>query len=421
MNRPLNQISDWNDLIGSLWQKGLSVAIGVFNIDGSLLTANPAMCYYLAADPIDLKPTNQLINPSFASLCLQSERELVFEGLMTIGNYLDVSYVLQSKVFRRGDSLLVYAELDAPALIAENTKMSQLNQEVNNLQRTLIKEKKLLQDTLQELKETQQMLIHSEKMNAMGKLVAGVAHELNNPISFVYSNLFTLEGYISEVFDAYTDLEAHILERSNEELKEVVSTMRKQKELDYLMEDIKDMTKESKIGMERVKSIVEDLRTFSRLDESEHKTVNLLENVRSTLTILRPALNKEGIDFMYSIPDIEVECYPGQLNQAIMNVLINAVQAVGSKGTIRLEVEDLGTSVRFDVKDDGCGIPEEYIDRVFDPFFTTKPVGSGTGLGLSITYKIVHDLHHGNIEIHSAPGNGCHVVFTIPKNATYES
>lgn len=413
--------SDWNDLIGSLWQNGLSVAIGVFDADGCLLAANPALCFYLDADPNDLKPRNQFINPTLEHLLSKPDQTLVFEGLLTLGNYTDISYVLKASVFRRADSILVYAEPDAPALFAQNNQMSLLNQEVNNLQRRLIKEKKLLQDTLQELKETQQMLIHSEKMNAMGKLVAGVAHELNNPISFVYSNLFSLEGYMSDVFDAYASLEANIQVSPYADLKEAASNLRKDKELDYLMEDITDMTKESKIGIERIKTIVEDLRRFSRLDEAEVKQINLLENIRSTLTILRPELNSKNIDFTYSVPDLELECYPGQLNQALMNVLINAIQAVGEKGTISLLVDDLGNTVRFEIQDNGCGIPEEHLDRVFEPFFTTKPVGTGTGLGLSTTYKIVHDLHRGNIDIHSTPGKGCTVVFTIPKNVSYES
>lgn len=407
--------SDWNDLICPLAQQGMSVAMGLFSLDGRLLSANGALCYYLDANPEELKPKNHFINPEFSAFNQEHHGELVFEGLMTLGNYLDVSYVLQAHVFRRGETILLYAELDAPSLIEDNNKMSQLNQEVNNLQRILIKEKKKLQDTLLDLKETQQMLIHSEKMNAMGKLVAGVAHELNNPISFVYSNLFTLESDIAAVFDAYSEIEKRIEESNHLSLIEAVATIRKKNDLDFVREDITDMTKESKIGIERVKTIVEDLRKFSRLDESEIKEVNLLENIRSTLTILRPELTKAEINFTLTVPDIQVECYPGQLNQAILNVLINAIQAVETGGSISLTVQEEDDSIHLAVKDNGCGIPEAHKERIFEPFFTTKPVGSGTGLGLSITYTIIHDLHHGSIEVLSEPGQGCTVVLSIPK------
>ncbi len=408
-------LPNWNDLIGELWLKGRSVAIGLFDTEGKLLSANPALCYYLNAEPKDLLPKNSFVNPEFSTFLQKSNSDLVFEGMITLGNRQDISYVLQAKVFRRGDNILLFAEVDAPSLFEENTKMSQLNQLVNNLQRQLIKEKKTLQDTLQELKETQQMLIHSEKMNAMGKLVAGVAHELNNPISFVYSNLFSLEKDIADVFDAFSEIEKLIIDSDHEPLNEAVASIRVKNNLDFLREDITDMTKESKIGIERVKTIVEDLRTFSRLDEAEIKQVSLLETIRSTLTIVRPELTKKEIQFFQSVPDMELECYPGQLNQAILNVLINAIQAVDTGGNIWLTVIEKETQIELSIKDDGCGIPSEIKDRIFDPFFTTKPIGSGTGLGLSITYKIIHDLHHGSIVVVSEPGNGSTFVLILPK------
>lgn len=430
---------DWNNQIATLWQQGLSVAIGTFDTEGNLLMANPALCYYLDTTPETLQPKNRFINPLFSTLVeteisdgTGTETEsrtginagtgsrsegLIFEGLLTLGNYTDVSYVLHAHVFRRDSTILVYAELDAPSLIEENNKMSHLNQEVNNLQRTLIKEKKKLQETLRELRETQQQLIHSEKMNALGKLVAGVAHELNNPISFVYSNLYTMETDIAQVFASMDEIEAMVASTSGGQsaLVEGIASLRKKKDLDFLREDLTDMAKESKIGIERIKTIVEDLRKFSRLDEAELKRVNLLDTIKSTLTILRPELSKGEIHFELSVPDIEVDCYPGQLNQAIMNVLINAIQAVEKGGNISLTVHELDEQIQLIIKDNGAGIPPDIKDRVFEPFFTTKPVGSGTGLGLSITYKIIHDLHKGSIDIHSEPGHGCTVVLSIPK------
>ena len=257
-----------------------------------------------------------------------------------------------------------------------------------------------MQATLAELKETQQLLIHSEKMNAMGKLVAGVAHELNNPIAFVYSNLFSLEKYVAEVFDAIRQIEKQVEQTGNQELLETIAQLREKNELNYLEEDISEMTKESKVGIERVKTIVEDLRRFSRLDESDIKQVDLIENIRSTISIVRAEISNKKIDFKFeSAGHLLVDCYPGQLNQAILNVLTNAIDAVQPGGRISLIVTDESDRINIEVTDDGHGIPEEIKNRIFEPFFTTKPIGSGTGLGLSITYKIIHDLHKGRIEI----------------------
>lgn len=411
-----NLIHDWGDLICELSHQASSVAIGIFNTNGQLLDANQAMRYFWDVEIDGLKPKNQFVNPEFSTFMNKGSDKMVFEGLMTIGNFNDISYVLNAKVFRRNDLILVYAEADVPLLFDENNKMSALNQEVNNLQRQLIKEKKNLQATLAELKETQQMLIHSEKMNAMGKLVAGVAHELNNPIAFVYSNLFSLEKYIDQVFQSYVEVEELISKEASLELNHSIAEIREKNDMNYLSEDIVDLVKESKVGIERVKTIVEDLRRFSRLDESEIKQIDLIENIKSTVSIIRSELSRKNINFTLKSPDLlEVECYPGQLNQAILNVLINAVYAVEIDGIITLTVTGQGENICIVIEDNGCGIPEEIADRIFDPFFTTKPVGSGTGLGLSITYKIIHDLHRGLIEVESEMDKKTIITLSIPK------
>ena len=411
-----NVISGWFDLISGLLLEGQSAAVGIFNYDGQLLDANSAMCYFLGTSLKELSPKNVIVNPNFSTFVSKNQAEIVFEGLITIGNLGDISYVLNSKVFKRDDYIMIFAEVDVPLMFDENKKMSILNQEVNNLQRQLIKEKKNLQNTLVELKNTQQMLIHSEKMNAMGKLVAGVAHELNNPISFVYSNISSLEKYIAEVFESYSEVEELVRKEANHELVESVIEIRAKNDLNFLQEDIADMAKESKVGIERVKTIVEDLRRFSRLDESEIKQVDLIENIRSTVSIARSEITRKNLDFQLIGPDkIMAECYPGQLNQAVLNVLINAIDAVEIGGHVTLAFIEENKTIKISVKDDGLGIPKEIIDRIFDPFFTTKPVGSGTGLGLSITYKIIHDLHKGTIQVESEPGQGAKIDLIIPK------
>ncbi|MFA9390385.1 MAG: sensor histidine kinase [Prolixibacteraceae bacterium] len=410
-----SHISDWLELISHLSLNGQSVALGLFNLQGQLIEANESMCFFMDTTIVELHPKNSFVNPTFSTIVETVNSGTAYEGFMTIGNYGFTSYTLLGKAYLKGNYILVFVEADVPDLFEENKKMSSLNQEVNNLQRQLIKEKRNLQLTLSELKETQQMLIHSEKMNAMGKLVAGVAHELNNPISFVYSNLFSLEKYIKEVYDSYTQVEALIAKNGNETLTAEVAQIRKKNEIDFLMEDIADMAKESKIGTERVKTIVEDLRRFSRLDESDVKQIDLMENIKSTISITKAEINKKNINFELSGPEtLIVDCFPGQLNQAILNVLINAIQAVSEEGQVSLTVRKENENIIILAKDDGSGIPEAIKQRIFEPFFTTKPVGSGTGLGLSLAYKIICDLHKGSIQVESAINRGTTFTITIP-------
>lgn len=410
------RISNWENTISGFVHKSVSIAIGVFTVDGELLDANEIMCVFLKTDVENLKPLHFFVNPTFSQLKNGKHSGTIFEGLLTIGNFADQSFVLQSKIFRKEDKLLVIAEVDVKQLFDENSKMSDLNQEVNNLQRQLIKEKKKLQNTLDELKETQQLLVHSEKMNAMGQLVAGVAHEINNPISFINSNIYSLENYTNDLIESYKKIENIAVQNSSSEIVELIQNIREENDFEFLSDDIKDILKESKIGIDRVKKIVEDLRKFSRLDESDIKHIDLIENINSTIAIVRSEMVKKEVNFEFISTDkLELDCYPGQLNQAILNVFMNAIQAVDIGGNIVLLVSEKEKSVTLQITDDGCGISPEIIEKIFDPFFTTKPVGTGTGLGLSITYKIINDLQKGNIEVKSELGKGTEIFIEIPK------
>jgi len=227
--------------------------------------------------------------------------------------------------------------------------------------------------------------------------------------------MFTLEKNMSDIFNLFNQVEMLISQNADETVKKKVSEILENNELLFLKDDVNDIVKESRIGIERIKTIVEDLRKFSRLDESEVKIVNILDNLKSTFTFLRSEISNKNIHFSYEIPDINIECYPGQLNQAIINILINAIQSVEVGGNISIKVKEENDFIVFFIQDDGIGIPNEIKDRIFEPFFTTKPVGSGTGLGLSITYKIIHDLHHGSIDVQSELGKGTLFTLTIPK------
>ncbi len=407
----------WDDLIVEISKNADSIAYGIFNSSGKLIQANKAMCHFLGTNKEELIPKNSIVNPDFNKLhSFESNSELIFNGLLTIGNFKDINYVFNSRIFKRNNSFLIFAEPDIIHLFEENGKMSRLNQEVNNLQRQIIKEKRTLQQTLDKLKETQQMLIHSEKMNALGQMIAGIAHEINNPIAFVANNLHELEKYASDFIGAYQELELEIGKNESDELKSFARNVRQKNDIDYLTDDINDIIHESKSGVERVKKIVEDLRKFSRLDESEIKRIDLVENVLSTITIVKAELAKKNIQFNFEAPDaLFIDCFPGQLNQAILNILINAIQAVKNDGKISLIIQEADKNVFIIVKDNGIGIDEENLKKIFDPFFTTKPVGTGTGLGLSVTYKIINDLHKGKIKVESTINKGTFFKFIIPK------
>lgn len=272
-----------------------------------------------------------------------------------------------------------------------------------------------LERALTELRETQVLLVHSEKMNALGQMVAGVAHEINNPISFVNSNLHSFKQSVGELSGAYDALEGLILQAGSAAEQDAARHIRQQAELDFLLSDVDDLLTASFEGLGRVRKIVEALRTFSRLDEADLKIANLGENLRSTLLMARGELQGK-VEVQLDVDDLpDIKCYPAELNQVFLNIIINAAQAVQGKGLLAITGRDLGDSLELRFADSGVGIAPDVIDKIFNPFFTTKPVGAGTGLGLSIAHKIITDRHHGSIRVESTPGAGTTFIITLPK------
>ena len=272
-----------------------------------------------------------------------------------------------------------------------------------------------LETTLIELRETQMMLIHSEKMNALGQMVAGVAHEINNPIAFVASNLHSLGRSLDDIHGAYDQLETLAKEHSPDTTLDDITQIREESDLDDTFTDIADLVSASLQGIGRVKKIVTELRTFSRLDEAELKAANLSECIQSTLTIAETQL-KNRIEVLLEIDHLpNIVCYPAELNQVFLNLILNAAQAIDGPGQIHIRGYDAPEELILEFTDTGSGIPPEVMDKIFNPFFTTKPVGEGTGLGLSIAYKIIVDRHQGAIDVRSTPGAGSTFTIHLPK------
>jgi hemerythrin-like metal-binding protein len=309
------------------------------------------------------------------------------------------------------------------ALAREHEALIELNEQLEQRvrQRTVALEganQQLKQNNLelkqlnQRLESTQSQLLQSEKMASVGQLAAGVAHEINNPIGFVNSNLSTLEKYIaglSSVLSAYEQIES---QNNTNDFAEVAEIKRKI-DLPYVLEDMPNLLKESQEGLARVKLIVQNLRDFSHVDESKWQLTNLESCMDSTLSVASNEIKykAEVIKKYAGLP--QVECMPSQISQVFLNLLVNAAQAIETKGVITIRTGVHEREVWIEVEDSGNGIPAENLKKIFDPFFTTKPVGKGTGLGLSVSFGIVQK-HGGRIEVFSELNKGTRMRVCLP-------
>lgn len=266
-----------------------------------------------------------------------------------------------------------------------------------------------------QLQDTQQNLMQSEKLAAVGQLAAGMAHEINNPIGFVASNLATLARYqetLGALLASYQQLEAGL----DDDARAAIVAQRQTADLDFLLEDTPALLKESRDGMERVRRIVQDLRDFSRVDSAaQWQEVDLNHNLDTTLNLLGKQIT-QGIVIQREFGQLpQVECSPADLNQVFMNVLNNALQAIHGKGRITLRSGQDGDQVWVEIEDSGEGISEEVRPHIFEPFFTTRPVGQGAGLGLSMAYGIIQK-HGGQISVSSQIGKGSVFRITLPQH-----
>ena len=285
-----------------------------------------------------------------------------------------------------------------------------------------VRELLLAHDALKEangrLSEAQDKLVQSEKLASIGQLAAGVAHEINNPIGYIFSNFGTLEKYLGDLFEMLAGYEAAEGELAGTPIGAKLKELRERVELDFLKEDIPTLMAESKEGITRVRKIVQDLKDFSRVDaHQEWSWTNLNQGIDSTLNIVNNEIKyKAEVVKAYDAALPEVYCLPSELNQVFMNLLVNAAHAITAERgtiTIRTATDPVAATVWIEVSDNGQGIPKENLGRIFDPFFTTKPVGKGTGLGLSLSYGIVKK-HQGQLEVSSEVNVGSTFRVTVP-------
>ncbi len=354
---------------------------------------------------------------------LKEVKYAFFTVVGTVVVLLSITSFVTSRIISRPFRLL----LDAIASVEEgkpfkmipevsHTELGLLTESFNRMSQKTLKVQKELTDKINEaetaysqLKEAQSQLVHSEKMASLGQLVAGVAHELNNPIGFIYSNMSHLREYSERLF--------HLIGVAKAEPQKLEEAL-EEAEYGYILEDLPKLIKSCEDGAQRIRDIVLGLRNFSRLDSSKISLIDITPGIEDTLTLLsgeirgRIQIHRE----FESLP--QVLCYPSQLNQVFMNILSNAIAAIEGQGDIWIKTRHLKESKKIEVRirDNGKGIPPSEIGKIFDPFYTTKEIGEGTGLGLSISYGIV-ERHGGEIYVTSEVGKGSEFTVTLPLRA----
>ncbi|MBD2597280.1 AAA family ATPase [Nostoc spongiaeforme FACHB-130] len=371
----------------------------------------------LAADPyiLEYSPKSVLCAP------ILNQGKLI--GILYLENNLTVG------AFTRDRLEILQLLISQAAISLENARLyAQLEDRVKERTQELNHKNEELQTTLKELHRTQTQMVQSEKMSALGQLVAGIAHEINNPITFIHGNLNYIQQYTNDllhIVDVYQDHYPHPPKSLNAEIENL--------DFNFVKEDLPNILKSMHMGSERIRQMVLSLRNFSRLDESEYKAVDLHEGLDNTLVMLQYRLqaqtNRPAIEIIKEYGELPlVECCAREINQVFISVIVNAIDALEEKSRHhslpeitanpnQIQIRTLTTEsnqVQIIIGDNGVGIPENIQSRLFDPFFTTKPVGKGTGLGLSISHQVITEKHGGSIHLNSVLGKGTEFIITLP-------
>jgi PAS domain S-box-containing protein len=381
----------------------------VKDVNSVTLMASHGFQTLLGMDPdtVTGKTTAELFPGEFGAKILADDQQVLKSGTTTVieeafngRDYESTKFVIDTS---EGERQLGGMTLDiTPRKVAERALATQMI---------------ALQELNKKLEDAQNQLLQSEKMASLGQLAAGIAHELNNPIGFVYSNLGTLETYLHDIFEIARVCEQAIDRSSAPADIAAIQALKQSKDFDFMRSDVFALMAESQDGLARVKKIVQDLKDFSRPGESEWQWANLHAGLDSTLNIVGNELKyKCTVTKDYGELPL-VHCLLAQLNQVFLNLLVNAGHAIVEKGGITLRTGRQGDEVFVAISDTGAGIPPENIHRIFEPFFTTKPIGKGTGLGLSIVYGIVQK-HHGRIDVASELGKGSTFTVWLPIDPT---
>jgi hypothetical protein len=307
----------------------------------------------------------------------------------------------------------------------ETVKALQENERIIREQNVMLEQKveertHELNESLDDLKQTQSQLVESEKMASLGQLTAGIAHEINNPINFVTSNVNPLKRDVEMILEAMAKIEEISLsDAPTAEKKRQIEEYKEELDFDYLTLEVRHLIKGIYEGASRTAEIVKGLKIFSRLDEDDLKRTNINEGLESTMVIANNLLNNRiKVTKEYSELPL-VECYAGKLNQVFLNIISNAIYAIDKQfgteegGEIKISTQSDDENIYIKIKDNGVGMSEPTIKKIFEPFFTTKEVGEGTGLGMSIAYNTIKK-HNGNITVNSEPGKGTEFILQIP-------
>ncbi|KLB74752.1 histidine kinase [Xanthomonas euvesicatoria] len=373
----------------------------LFRADGKLILANAIARQSLCKeDPTDDRNLGERISQVLPSDALNQARSKgSWTGSLPVADRVVIAHLYYNEESGPGHFLALFHNIEGQ----------------QDYERELQQRHAELRQAYLRLNGAQDKLLQSEKMASIGQLAAGVAHEINNPIGYVHSNLGSLQEYLRSLFTLIEAYERALQAPDPKALIPEIDEIRNRADIDFISRDLPQLMAESREGIERVTRIVRDLKDFSYSDRSESwKMVDMHAGLESTINIIWNELKyKVTLERNYAELPL-VECLPSELNQVYMNMLLNAGQAIVERGTITVTTgRDEAENVWIQFQDSGAGIAPDLLQRIFDPFFTTKPVGSGTGLGLSISYGIINK-HHGRIDVESTPGQGASFRITLP-------